>query len=97
MPGQSGPGSIPSGLMPPEVLTGLMATGQSMLKNLDTFAQVAPDLASDVAVVQDGLNRLLGKLLVAGGQATSPTSAPMPFAGGGQDRGGASAQYPPLA
>lgn len=96
-PGLSGPGSIQSGLLPPEVLTGLLQVGKTMGDQLDTFAQIAPDLAPDVSVLKDQLQRLLGKLLVAGGTAASPTSLPSPFAGGGQDRGGASSQLPPLA
>ena len=80
--------SIPSGMIPPEILGGIMQGLQSMDVNLDAYAQVAPDLAADFMVVKDLLQRISGKLLIAGGQTASPTAPGASFPGGGIDRGG---------
>lgn len=80
--------SIPSGMIPPEVLGGMMQVAESISANLDTFAQITPDLAADWLVIKDLLQRVLGKLLIAGGQPSSPTAPGASFPGGGIDRGG---------
>lgn len=80
--------SIPSGMIPPEILGGVLQGLQQMDLNIDAYAQVAPDLAADFMVIKDLLQRISGKLLIAGGQTASPTAAGTSFPGGGIDRGG---------
>lgn len=86
--GLAGSPQIPSGMIPPEVLGGMMQVAQQLDAHLDTFAQITPDLAADWLAIKDMLQRAMGKLLVAGGQAPSPTAPGASFAGGGVDRGG---------
>lgn len=80
--------SIPSGMIPPEILAGVQQGAEKINLMLDTFAQVTPDLAADWLAIQDLLQRVMGKLLVAGAPAASPTTTGSAFPGGGLDRGG---------
>lgn len=80
--------NIPSGLIPPEVLGGIMQVAQQIDQQLDTFAQITPDLAADWLSIKDMLQRVMGRLLIAGGQPPSPTAVGSSFAAGGIDRGG---------
>lgn len=78
---------IPSGQMPPEILTGIMQSAQSIAQLLDSYAQAVPDLAADWAQLKDHLATVLAKLMQAGSRPTSPTaSGPVPPMGG-IDRG----------
>jgi hypothetical protein len=86
--GLAGTPMMPSGMIPPEVLGGMIQVAQQLDQHLDTFAQITPDLAADWLAIKDMLQRAMGKLLVAGGQPPSPTAAGPAFAGGGLDRGG---------
>lgn len=86
--GLAGQSQIPSGMIPPEVLGGMMQVAQTIDAQLDTFAQITPDLAADWLALKDMLQRVIGKILVAGGQPSSPTAVGSPFPGGGIDRGG---------
>lgn len=79
---------VTSGMIPPEVLGGMLQVAQSIDQQLDTFAQITPDLAADWLALKDLLQRVMGKILVAGGQPASPTAPGAPFPGGGLDRGG---------
>lgn len=79
---------IPSGMIPPEILGGMMSRGDSISQELQAFAQITPDLAADWMMIDDLLKRTLGKLLVAGAPTASPTAPGSPFPGGGLDRGG---------
>lgn len=79
---------IPSGGLPPEVLTGMVQAGEGMSKTLDSFAQMAPDLAPEFAAVKEALQRALAHLLQVGAGPTSPTNAGPNFPGGGFERGG---------
>lgn len=86
--GLAGSPQIPSGMIPPEVLGGMLQVAQTIDAQLDTFAQITPDLAADWLALKDLLQRVMGKILVAGGTAPSPTAPGAPFPGGGIDRGG---------
>jgi hypothetical protein len=82
---------IPSGLLPPEILAGAMNLGQDISDKLDTLTQVAPDLGPEWVQIKTLLQKVMGQLLVAGGQPPSPTATGTSFPGGGQDRGGMAA------
>ncbi len=73
--------------MPPEILTGLMESAQTISAMLDSFAQVTPDSAAELGLIKELLSRYLAKVMAAGAGPTSPT-APGPAAPmGGIDRG----------
>jgi hypothetical protein len=78
---------VSSGMMPPEVLTGILQAGETMIGTIDSFAQVAPDLAPDFAVAKQALMAALAKVMQAGGGPTSPNAAGPGFPGGGFDQG----------
>lgn len=86
--GLGGASAIPSGMLPPEILAGLMQSASQIDQQLDTFAQVAPDLGAEWAQIKALLQKAMGQLLVAGGQPPSPTATGSPFPAGGLDRGG---------
>lgn len=79
---------MPAGLIPPEILGGMMNEATKIDQTLDSFAQITPDLAMEWLQIKDLLQRAMGKLLVAGAPASSPTAPGAGFAGGGMDRGG---------
>ena len=97
MDGQQGPFSmqglvppaqqVPSGQMPPEVLTGIISSAATIGQLLDSFAQVTPDKAAALALIKDLLQSYLADLMASGAGATSPTASGSAFAGGGIDRG----------
>jgi hypothetical protein len=78
---------IPSTALPPEVLSGMMQAAVKMGDMLDSFAQMAPDLAQDFGMVKDQLQAALAKLATSGAGPTSPTATGSQFPGGGMDRG----------
>jgi len=84
------PGAQPLGAdqMPPEVLTGVLQSGEQMVNMIDAITQVVPDLAPDFALAKDALMRALSKVLVAGGGPTSPNAVGPNFPGGGIEAGG---------
>jgi hypothetical protein len=90
--GPAGPGGpmpgTPSGLIPPEILTGITQRLAQIDQDLDTFAQVTPDQAAILLQVKEMLKAYMGALLVAGSQPASPTAPGAAFPGGGLDRGG---------
>lgn len=79
---------VQSGAIPPEVLTGMLQAGETMVETIDSFAQIAPDLAPDFAVVKQALMAALAKVMQAGGGPTKPNAAGPGFPGGGFDSGG---------
>lgn len=87
MQGLAGQQSIPSTQIPPEVLTGLTASAQKISEMLDSFAQVTPDKASQLAMIKDMLQQYLADLMTAGAGAIAPTASGSAFPGGGMDRG----------
>lgn len=66
---------VPSDQLPPEILTGIMQSAQSIAQLLDSYAQATPDLAADWAALKDGLAAILAKLTMLGAGPTSPTAA----------------------
>jgi hypothetical protein len=81
------PPAIPSDQLPPEVLTGMMQAASKIGDMLDSFAQMAPDLAQDFGQLKDQLQAVLAKLMQSGAGPTNPTAAGSQFPGGGADRG----------
>lgn len=85
MPGGMGGGmaGVPAGrALPQEAVLGLLQTGSTIGDMLDTMAQMAPDIAADLAGCKDLLQRSLAKLMTAGGGLTppGPMSGPLPGA-----------------
>ena len=78
---------VPTNQMPPEVLTGLLQSAQTIGQMLDSFAQVTPDKAAQLALIKDLLQQYLADLAVAGAGPVSPTAPGPAFPGGGIDRG----------
>jgi hypothetical protein len=84
--GSSGLGTAPARQLPPEVLMGILKSGESISGMLDDIAQMVPDIAPEVAASKDMLQRGLSKLVLAGGAPSSmspvgrefPGSAPFP-------------------
>lgn len=69
------PPQVPSAQMPPEILTGIMQSAQSIAQLFDSYAQATPDLAADWAMLKDGLAAILAKLMQSGAGPTSPTAS----------------------
>src|SRR5262245_30602480 len=65
---------VTSDRLPPEMLTGIMQSAQTIAELLDSYAQATPDLASDWGMVKDALATVLAKLVQSGAGATSPTA-----------------------
>ena len=84
-PGSSGP--IPSDQLPPEILTGLMQSAQTIAATLDSFAQVTPDKAARLGLIKELLAQYLAEITSAGAGPISPTAPGPAFPGGGIDRG----------
>lgn len=80
--------AVPADQFPPEVLTGMMQAAQKIAQDIDSFAQMTPDLAPDWAAVRSALAQAMSKLLMAGAGPSSPTAVGPGFPGGGLDRGG---------
>lgn len=80
--------AVPADQMPPDVLTGMMTAATKIAQDLDSFAQMAPNLAPDWAAVRTALAAAMSKLLSAGSNPISPTAPGPGFPGGGLDRGG---------
>jgi hypothetical protein len=74
--------------LPPEVLTGAVQAGESMVKTLDAFAQMMPDLGPDILMAKDALMRVLARMVQSGAGPTSPQAPGPNFPGGGFESGG---------
>ena len=93
MPGMAGvsqPAQIGSASIPPEILTGMLQAGEKIAGMFDSFAQVTPDLAMDWDQLKMFLQKVLGKVLAAGGGPSTPTDPGRNFPGGGIAGGSAS-------
>lgn len=75
------------GMMPPEILSGVLAAADTVGKTLDSFAQVAPDLGMEFSMVKTALAQVLAKLVARGAQPPSPTAVGSAPPMGGMDRG----------
>jgi uncharacterized phage infection (PIP) family protein YhgE len=80
-------GQIPSGGMPPEVLTGITQSAQSVSDLLDSWSQITPDQASQLSMIKDLIQQYLAGLMTNGAGATAPTAAGPAPPMGGMDRG----------
>src|SRR5436190_8515362 len=69
----------PSAQMPPEILSGILQSSETVAQLLDSWAQALPDLATDFALVKDVLQRAQAKVVAAGANPTSPTSTGSAF------------------
>lgn len=78
---------IPSGGMPPEVLTGITQSAQTMSDMLDSWAQITPDKSAQIGLIKDMLQQYLADLMQSGAGPVSPTASGPGFPGGGIDRG----------
>lgn len=76
-----------AGQMPPEILSGILASAQRIEQLLDSYAQVAPDLGMEFSMIKTALASTLAKLVERGATPTSPTATGAAFPGGGTDRG----------
>lgn len=83
MEGMAAPMSVPSGQLPPEILTGMMQRLEQIGADLDSFAQVTPDLAASWSLIKELLMQTAGQLLTAGAAPAGPTSTGGGFPGGG--------------
>jgi hypothetical protein len=86
-----GPGAIPAGQMPPEVLTGITQSASAMGDLIDSWAQITPDQAPQLALIKDMVQQYLASLMGNGAGPTTPTASGPAFPGGGMDRGFAGA------
>ena len=68
------PPQVPSAQMPPEILTGILQSASKIGELLDSYAQVAPDLAMEFAAIKESLQTVLAQLVQAGAGATDPTA-----------------------
>lgn len=79
----AGPAPVAPDQIPAPVLQGMVSFGTEMSTGLDSIAQAAPQLSTDVLLVKTALQRLLAKLLEAGAPPPSPTAAGAEFPAGG--------------
>lgn len=86
-PGPGPAGQIPTGGMPPEVLTGITQSAQAMSDLLDSWAQITPDQGPQLSLIKDMVQQYLASLMGAGAGPVSPTAPGSAFPGGGMDRG----------
>lgn len=86
--GSSGLGTSPARQLPPEVLMGVLKSGESISGMFDDIAQMVPDIAPEIAAAKDMLQRGLSKLVLAGGAPSSMSSVGREFPG--------SAPFPPM-
>jgi len=80
-------GGIPSSAIPPEILTGVTQSAQTMDAMLDSFMQVTPNKGAQLQMIKQMLQQYLADLMTDGGGATTPTATGPAFPGGGMDRG----------
>src|SRR5262245_59808833 len=79
--------SIPTGQMPPEVLTGITQSAQTMSDLIDSWAQITPDKAAQLGLIKDMVQQYLADLMADGAGPVAPTATGPAFPGGGMDRG----------
>jgi len=85
--GVAGPGQIPSQQMPPEVLTGITQSAQSVSDLLDSWAQITPDQAAQLSLIKDLVQQYLATVMQSGSGPVSPTATGPAPPMGGMDRG----------
>lgn len=77
----------PGRAVSPEIATGMMQAAQTIYGMLDSFASMVPDLANDMALQKDLLQRSMAKLFETSGQNGVPGSTGVNFPGGGFPQG----------
>lgn len=86
-----GGGGVPTSAIPPEILRGVMQTGETIGGAIDSIAQLFPAKGSQLSLIKDLLQQIFAEIMAEGAGAISPThpgpAAPM----GGMDRGVAGA------
>lgn len=81
------PDPLASGQMPPEVLSGILASSERVGQMIDAWAQIAPDLGMEFSMIKSQLAATLAKLVERGAQPPAPTSTGAAPPMGGTDRG----------
>lgn len=77
----------PGRAVSPEIAAGIMQTAQTMYGILDSIASIVPDLANDMALQKDLLQRAMAKLFTNSGVSGAPGSTGVNFPGGGYASG----------
>ena len=90
-----GGGGVPMGALPPEMLRGIMQTGETIDSAIKAVAQLAPAKGAQLSLIQQLLQQVFAEIVAeaAGnaGATISPTATGPAFPGGGIDRGVAGA------
>ena len=73
----------PGRAVAPEIVQGVLQSGETISGMLDSMASIFPDLALDFSLVQDTLQRALAKIVVQGGPRQGAGATGMNFPGGG--------------
>lgn len=73
----------PGRAVSPEIATGMMQAATTIYGMLDSMASIAPDLAVDLALQKDLLQRTMAKLFESSGVNGAPGSPGVQFPGGG--------------
>lgn len=82
-----GPGAIPTGQIPKEMLTGITAAATQIASMLDAFAQATPEQGGLLEEIKGKLQEYLAAVMVGGSTAVGPTASGSAFPGGGMTRG----------
>jgi hypothetical protein len=67
----------------PEIAMGIMQTAATIYGLLDSMSSIVPDLANDLALQKDLLQRTMAKMVVHNGVTSAPSSQGLNFPGGG--------------
>jgi len=86
-----GGGGVPMGQMPPEILRGLMQTGETIDSAIKAVAQLAPGKGAQLNLIQSLLQQVFAEIVAEAsgnaGATISPTAAGPAPPMGGVDRG----------
>ena len=66
---------VPSNQVPPEILTGILQSAETIGTLLDSYSQALPDLAVDFQMIKSQLQQVFARLMTAGAGPTSPTAS----------------------
>lgn len=73
----------PGRAISPEIAVGIMQSAETISSIYDSIASMVPDLAADMALQKDLLQRAMAKLFLNTGQGGNPSSLGSNFPGGG--------------
>mgnify|MGYP001559151617 CR=1 FL=1 len=86
-----GGGGVPMGALPPEMLRGIMQTGETIDSAIKAVAQLAPAKGAQLSLIQQLLQQVFAEIVAEaagnGGATISPTAAGPAPPMGGIDRG----------